>query len=508
MGEPIDLDKAKKARRGAARRSAQPSADDTVVRRVEKMNVDYAFTLMGGKPVVLHEKTDFRGVPQVDFLGLDGFLRWWDKERVWDDETDKMIGVGHIWMRHPDRRDYLGVEFAPEGVPEGWFNLWRGFAVSPAAPYADVRQHATHFPRFSKHILENVAQGNRDVARWVWAFFAQMIQQPEKKPGTALALRGKQGCGKTKVGEVFGSLLARHWVKVAKPSHLTGNFNAHMFACLLLQADEGFWAGDKGAEGALKDLVTGDIHQLERKGIDAVPVRNLIRLLITSNSEWVVPAGFEERRFAVLDVGNGNLQDHAFFAAIDQEMDEGGRQHLLAYLLGFDLSKVNLRTIPQTGALWEQKVASMSELHHWWWDRLKDGRLLPEHSRWMDEVAVDRLYNHFWRFFDRISRSRKPPKEQWAIELRKMLPPKPNGGPPFRDLQKVKVPRFADGVPVLLADGSIQMERVNGWKGFPGLDECRAYWEDMVGNKFDWAPADDDDAGPDGQGEWDGCSDF
>src|SRR3954454_18375911 len=123
---------------------------------------------------------------------------------------------------------------------------------------------------------------------------------------TALVLRGGQGVGKTKVGQVFGSLLGDHYALVAESRYVTGQFNAHMMALILLHADEAFWAGDKTAEGNLKDLVTGDTHFIEFKGIDPIRVRNYVRLFVTGNHDWQIPAGFGERRFAVLDVGEAH----------------------------------------------------------------------------------------------------------------------------------------------------------------------------------------------------------
>ena len=52
----------------------------------------------------------------------------------------------------------------------------------------------------------------------------------------------------------------------------------------------------------------------------------------------MIPAGFKERRWAVFDMGEAHVQDHAYFAAITQEMDNGGREALLYHLLNFDLS--------------------------------------------------------------------------------------------------------------------------------------------------------------------------
>ena len=137
------------------------------------------------------------------------------------------------------------------------------------------------------------------------------------------------GVGKTKVGQVVGSLLGDHYALVSSPRYVTGQFNAHMKALLLLHADEAFWAGDKTAEGRLKDLVTGDAHFIEHKGLDPIRVKNYVRLYVTGNEDWQIPAGFGERRFAVLDVGKDHMQDTAYFAAIDAEMDNGGREALL-----------------------------------------------------------------------------------------------------------------------------------------------------------------------------------
>jgi hypothetical protein len=123
-----------------------------------------------------------------------------------------------------------------------------------------------------------------------------------------------------------------------------------------MRRDEAFWAGDKRSEGKLKDLVTALKHRLEFKGVDPILVNNHIRLFVTGNQEWLVPAGFGERRFAVFDVGEGKIKNNDYFAAIDAEMNNGGREALLHHLLNFDLSRVKLREIPRTAALFEQIV--------------------------------------------------------------------------------------------------------------------------------------------------------
>jgi hypothetical protein len=291
--------------------------------------------------------------------------------------------LAKFWVSHPQRRDYDGIVFAPQRETPGRYNLWRGFAVEPRPGDCSL---------FLKHILENVCRGDDERYRWVIGWFADLVQHPGEKCGTALALRGRQGVGKTIVGKIVGSLLGEHYVAVSDPRYVTGRFNSHLVSALLLHADEGFWAGDHAAEGKIKDLVTGDFHFVEFKGREPIKIRNYVRLLVTGNPAWLVPAGMEERRFAVLDVGEDRMQDHRYFAAIEKQMAAGGRAALLDYLLKFDLSRVNLRQIPRTAALLDQKIASLSPEMSWLLDFLRAGQLPwgcdGEHDHCLDVGAA------------------------------------------------------------------------------------------------------------------------
>jgi len=494
MTGAIDLAKAKKERSRGGAGGGVGLPEGPLEKKLKDVSKKFALVMLGGKARILYETHNFQRRPVVEIWGIKDFLEWQNEHREFDPETNKIVGLGDCWIKSPLRRRFAGIEFAPEGIPEEvcgnrFFNLWRGFTVAPAEYYPDPKEHLAHIPTFADHIRKNVARGNREIEAWVWGWFADLIQHPERKVGTSLVLRGRQGTGKSKPGEIVGRLLGEHYVKIAQSKHLTGNFNAHMFNCLLLQADEGFWAGDKGAEGVLKDLVTGEVHMLEKKGIDGVQVRNLIRLYVTSNNAWVVPAAFEERRFCVLDVGDGNMQDTDYFARMDAEMEAGGLAHLLAYLVRFDLGTVNLRKIPMTEALWEQKVCTMPLLNHWWLGKLRDGRLLPYGEDWTSDVPTQILYDDYSKYSEKISRERKLPIEDWAVKLRDLLPRHFTAG------QKVRVPDYKDGVWLVDANGSKAWKRIRGWKNFPSLGECREHFERLAHWKFEWGDETEDGGG-------------
>jgi hypothetical protein len=79
---------------------------------------------------------------------------------------------------------------------------------------------------------------------------------------------------------------------------------------------------------------------------------------MSSNSDWVIPAGADARRYFVVTVSDAHKQDYKYFAAITKQMDEGGREALLHDLLKRDLSAFNVRNVPQTDALADQKAHS------------------------------------------------------------------------------------------------------------------------------------------------------
>lgn len=389
---------------------------------VADLNETYALVLIGGHALVLREGEDMDGRPTIEFLSKTAFKTWFENRRhpMYPADPDETLATA--WLSHPRRRQYAGIVFAPDGAPPEFYNLWRGFAVEPAPRMADWRDHRQHFPVLYDHVLTNVARGNADIANWVWAWFAHAVQRPTERLGKALVLRGKQGTGKTIVGESVGALFGPHYVLVDDARYLTGQFNAHMASCLLLQCDEGFWAGDKAAEGRLKGLVTSRNQMIEKKGVDPIMVRNLVRLMISSNHDWVIPAGMEERRFAVLDVGDGCMQDQDYFAELRQELRNGGYPHLLAYLQAFDLSTVSLSTVPATFALFEQKLAGLPLEHSYWYERLREGLLHKEHGGWRREVTTGTLYGGYLAHADRIGRKSRMDCERFVMALAKLMP--------------------------------------------------------------------------------------
>ena len=446
---------------------------------IDAMNSEFALVLMGGDAVVFVEQP--HAVIEEErrrFISVSGFCRWYCNRftEVTVGGRVKLMTWADAWLRSRHRRSYRGIEFYPDpdnkpGTPDH-LNLWSGFAVTPTA-----KPNTKAYKTFRDHLLTNVCGGDESLFKWVFGFFAHVVQRPRERIGVALVMRGRMGSGKTKVGEVFGSLFPRHFFLVDHPRYVTGQFNAHMATCLLLQADEAVWAGDKSAEGRLKGLVTAPVQQIEAKGIDPIRLPNYVRLIMTSNEEWVVPAGKDERRFCVLDVDPRCAQDSAYFREMDEELAAGGLAHLLADLLAFDLSSINLRQIPRTAALLEQKIRSLDLVEAWWFERLMSGATTRDGSEWGALVPCTTLFNDYIAIADKIGVRRKQEETVFGIRLRKLVP----------DLDHVR-----RSTEVKRDDGVIAQKRA--WcYALPSLERAREEFERLLGQRVEW-PHDDAEA--------------
>ncbi|WP_316190540.1 DUF5906 domain-containing protein [Bradyrhizobium sp. SZCCHNS2096] len=431
---------------------------------VHDLNQRYALAIWGGKAVVVNEQPSGPVNDRVRIMSFESMNSWFANkftEILGSDGKIRSVTWARAWHQHPERRQYDGVEFFPnpDGTPAtaNYINLWRGFSVEPSCEGS--------CGIFKYHLLTNVCGGDPELFKWVFGWMAHIIQKPRERIGTALVLRGRRGTGKSKVGEVLGSLFSPHHFQVDEARYVTGQFNAHMASCLLLQADEAVWAGDKAAEGKLKGLITSDTQMIESKGVDPIRLKNYLRVIMTSNEGWVVPAGVDERRFCVLDVQSNWEQNNTYFAEMDRELDSGGRARLLDELQHFDLDQVDLWRIPKTRALLDQKLRSLESIERFWFDRLHDGEMV-DGAPWPERIICANLYHDYLKASSQIGVSRKRSSAEFGIALAKLVP----------GLRKER--------PSIETEPGIA--RRTWCYILPSLTEARSAFADLLGQLVDW----------------------
>lgn len=436
---------------------------------LRQLNEKHAvITNMAGKCRIVEEQWDdslnrFRLTKQT----FEDFRNRYMNVQIQVGNNDKGAPVfrplGDWWLKNEKRRQFDRIVFAPGREVMDAYNLWRGFACEARPGDCSL---------FLEHLRDNICQGNEEHYRYLLGWFARAVQKPDNPGYAAIVLRGGQGTGKSFVAKTFGSLFGRHYMSVTDPKHLVGSFNAHLRDCVVLFGDEAFYAGDKKHESVLKMLVTEDTLTVEAKGVDAETSNNCIHLLMASNEQWVVPAGMDDRRFFVLEVGDGKKNNAKFFTDMQHQLATGGREALLHYFLNYDIIGFNVRQVPKTSALQKQKLYSMSPSEDWFFNKVMDGKLLSEHPGWLPEVNMYDLHEDFLSFCKQFSMGRRGS----AFAIRQMLESFAPG-----------LKKFQTDEPITVTEnGTIKTIKRPYYYRFPDLSTMRTHWDSKFGGPHSW----------------------
>lgn len=429
---------------------------------ITELNKDFAFMVLGGKSTILMRKKD-----EVSYINMSAFHDLL-KARTIQIGIGKKKQLSDLWLASPKRATYDSVELLPgKETPKGVYNLWRGFTCEPLKRKGDATKEMIEGVRLLKeHALENVCLGNKELFTWLFGYFAHLIQKPWQKPLTALVFKGKKGVGKNALIDRIGNLFGSHYLLTSNRRYFMSNFNKHLANLVLFVLDEAFWSGDKQAEGILKDLITGNDYLLEPKGREMYRAKNILRVCIIGNENWVIPASEDERRFAVFNVGNKRQKDKKFFVTMRTLLEEkGGNQLLMRELLDFDLSLVDIDDAPDTQGLLDQKIESLNPIHSWWLNSLQEGAILHldfTESDWPKTVGRERLRSAFLVYA----------KERG---IRSWLPDAANFGRQFS--------QTLPGISTKRVRGSGTRQRIYL---LPSLEQCRKHFSHFIGHTLDW----------------------
>ena len=437
----------------AASKVGKPKVDRTTAR----MNERHAVVRHNAKTWI----ADFTG-DQIELGPVEGLHALYANDLVPAGAQGAMVPVSKHWITSPGRRTYHSIVFDPSGsAPKSALNLYAGLAVQP-----DPKGSCE---RIVAHLRDVIAAGNEAHFQYVIGWLADLVQNPGRKPGVALVLRGGKGVGKDTLAEIMGRIIGRkHVAHIIRADDLTGRFNAPFATALLVHVEEAFWSGDVSKKGTLQALITARTQPIERKGVDRIEVDSFLRVLMTTNDEWAVPASEDERRYVVFDVAATHQRDPEWFGPLYQEIEGGGPAAFLHYLLSVDLAGFDVRNVPQTDALRDQKIASLRGVPRWWFEVLEKGDAAEfgDFGDWSGPITVKKeAVRASYEARERQGRFGSDPVNPSAFT---------------KDLKRLLGDELAEKRP-----------RVDGAPGsrvfvIPSLAECRAKFERWLGAPVPW----------------------
>lgn len=337
-------------------------SDEAILNR---MNADHAFIhSYGGKPVITsYVYSEVIDKHIMEFSSPDSMIIRYANKSV--QVGNSVVPLGKWWLANADRREYNTVIFDPAKPKEykNCLNLWEGFACEPKKG----RWNYT-----LRHVYKILCNGEASKFKYFIKWLAWCVQNPARQAEVCVVFKGKEGAGKGFIFTQFVEIFGLHGFTLANRELLTGKHNGHLSRCVFLFADEAYYPGDKEAEGVLKQLITQPTIAIRSMYKDAIMGMNRLHIAMSTNNEWVIPAGEDARRYFINEVDNSyakgktsDLMRNLYFSILWEEMANGGREAMLFDLLQMDLRGWHPRDdIPATSELEKQKYLNLNQLEH------------------------------------------------------------------------------------------------------------------------------------------------
>lgn len=373
---------------------SQDQVDQGLKANAATFNKQHASVFIGNKHRILKQQHEQGRIVYRYFVQSD-FTKGFQNELILKNTEGDSINKADAWLKHPDCAVYRGgvglhpIPFGQQSnLPADYYNLWKGFAVEPKEVDSDT------FELIENHITQILCGGDENQAQYFLKWVAYTLQNPNKPAGVAVIVRGSKGAGKGIIGHFLRSLWGNHGMHISSQKHLTGTFNAHLADVCFLFADEAFFNGNKQHEASLKSLITEPVLMIEPKGIDAIQQPNYLKIFMATNSEYVVSASNDERRFFVLDALDTHKGNSEYFGKLAQACDDVKNQQLfLHYMLSMDLADFDIGNIPETKALRDQRYNSLNSAGKWLFECLAAGTI--NGIDWEQKMATEAFFERY-----------------------------------------------------------------------------------------------------------------
>ena len=298
----------------------------------ELLNDEYFVANLSGRVRIVNKRNTVEQTPYKDFMQFMSNMKIYKKMAKLNG-TDENIEVNPAiyWFDEAKR--------------------FRGFTFDPSKPYGEVADKYGYpswntFKGFENkgvnngksrgwrsHIYYNICNRNKQHYNVVMDWMAHMFQHPEDKHAWILAIRGEHGVGKGIFIEAIQYLLGEYYAQLSLSDLQEGGFNGNLFQKLLAVADESLFSGNRGVMSGLKRLSGNTTMTIHHKGREKFVTNNYIRILLSTNDEWVAPREQGDRRYVVWTVGSKRKGDARYFGKIVNDMKNGGYEDLLYHLL-------------------------------------------------------------------------------------------------------------------------------------------------------------------------------
>ncbi len=295
-----------------------------------------------------------------------------------------------LWQKSQKRKEVRCIEFDPSNPDNPHiFNLWQGYNITAEdAAVCDIEDARP----LIDHIYNIWCNCNEEHFDYIINWFAHTLQRPWHKMGVLLALQSEEGAGKGVVMETIAKIMGgAHFTATANANSIMGDFNGGLEAKVLVDLDEAVWGGDISKMGKMKNLISEQSQEVNKKHKEAYKIKNTTNFMITTNNDLFAGVEKGARRYACFRLddryaGVATQATNAYFKSLrggskDSCPSDAVCGGFAKFLYSRDLSSWHCRELPRTALLQDQIERGFNNTIRWWKDMLVDGRFnLPDYE--------------------------------------------------------------------------------------------------------------------------------
>lgn len=388
-------------------------------KKVLKAMENYAVLLTNGSLSIIDMTQK-----KLTFYKLGDIKHYFKNKKVsfFDHSVGKYVKTNpvDIWMESSNRREFTDITFDPSNkCDKNTFNLFRGFKYEPKNIIDISLYH---------DLLKNViCSGDDFMYGIVWSFFAQMIQQPDKKIGVCLVFLSRMGTGKGTAIQPIVELLSGYSFVTSDSEAIFSRFNHHLSDKIFIYFNEAAELNyNKSLNSKFKHLITEETTSYEIKNGPNFMAPNRCRMIIDSNEDSLLKESGDSRRTWYTNISESRIGDKEYFSKLYKLYETPGFYETLMYQLStfdLDLWLPILRSPIKNEVSLEQQLQSLNDIQEWWLSCLEENRIFEAYYELTSDggfkISNQELYNSFVSFTKKAGKKVYDPKTAFGKLMKK-----------------------------------------------------------------------------------------
>jgi hypothetical protein len=226
------------------------------------------------------------------------------------------------WWNDPNKRKVDRCIFQPfkldEKLEKKYFNMFQGLRVQ----HLSINKDYVRIQRILNHIKIVICNNDEYSYKWFLNYLSGILKGI--KTNVMIMIRGMEGCGKNVIlnAIAYGLIGDDYAIATSSPEkQFFGNFNSLLQNRIFTIINEGTH-GLRNCMDNIKDLITEDRINIEKKGIDAISLRNYNNFIGDTNNWNILNISPNDRRFVFFNCNNEYVGNEDYFIPLVNDLKD------------------------------------------------------------------------------------------------------------------------------------------------------------------------------------------